>query len=107
MSFAPGRGFPEGLVVRGHYDKESADDTDMGTALYSVKAGDVLAFPCDDIVPSSFNDGTAAFILEAILCNEGEISHLVAGYGLSLDSSDDAGKFDAIDEFHKAYMLRG
>lgn len=43
------------------------------------------------------------------ICSDayGEISHLVTGNGLSLDPSDDAGKFDAIDEFHKAYMLRG
>lgn len=79
----------------------------MGTTLYAVKAEDVLTFPGNDIVPGSFNDGTTAFVLEAILCDEGEISHLVAGYGLSLNPSDDAGKFDAIDEFHKAYMLRG
>lgn len=79
----------------------------MGTALYAVQAGDVLTFPGDDIVPGSFNDGTTAFILETKLCDEGEISHLLAGNSLSLDPSDDAGKFDAIDEFHKAYMLRG
>ena len=25
---------------------QASDDTDVGTALYTVKAGDVLAFPC-------------------------------------------------------------
>ena len=88
-------------------EQRQAFYTDVETALYAVKAGDVLTFPGDDIVPGSFNDATAAFVLETKLCDEGDISHLVAGYGLSLHPSDDAGKFDAIDEFHKAYMLRG
>ena len=79
----------------------------MGTTFYAVKAVDILVFSGDDIVPGSFNDGTTAFVLEIKLCDEGEFSHYLIGYGLSLDPSDDAGKFDAIDEFHKAYMLRG
>ena len=77
-----------------------SDDVDVASFLQLVEVLDEITFPCDDAMPSRFDNCASILCREAVVGCDREVGSFGVSEVLNVNAPDDASDFDFVQLFH-------